>query len=312
MHIIRTHNVTKCFQGKEVVSNVNINVKKGEIYGLLGPNGSGKTTLMKMLTNLIKPTAGEIEIFGQRLTPSSSYAVLGRIGSMIEFPIFYEKFTAKENLELHCEYMGYHNKKAINEVLEMVHLINIVNKPVENFSLGMKQRLGIARAIITRPELLILDEPINGLDPVGIREIRNLFKLLAKEYNITMIISSHILAEMEQMADTVGVINKGKLIEEVSMEAMRERNTEYIELITPDITSACFVLEHRLYLQNFKVVDQKIIRIFDQNVSQKEISKTLILNDIEMESMSKKVTSLEEYFMGLMEKENQNQVVKHE
>jgi ABC-2 type transport system ATP-binding protein len=223
VYIIKTHNVTKCFQEKEVVSKINMNVKKGEIYGFLGPNGSGKTTLMKMLTNLIKPTAGEIEIFGQPLTPSSSYDVLGRIGSMIEYPIFYEKFTAKENLELHCEYMGYHNKKAINEVLEMVHLINIDNKPVENFSLGMKQRLGIARAIITRPELLILDEPINGLDPIGIREIRNLFKLLCKEYDITMLISSHILAEIEQMADTIGVVNKGKLIEEVSLEEMRRK-----------------------------------------------------------------------------------------
>ncbi|MBU5267561.1 ABC transporter ATP-binding protein [Virgibacillus proomii] len=308
VYIIKTNNVTKCFQGKEVVSNINMNVKKGEIYGFLGPNGSGKTTLMKMLTNLIKPTAGEIEIFGQPLTPSSSYDVLGRIGSMIEYPIFYEKFTAKENLELHCEYMGYHNKKAINEVLEMVHLINIENKPVENFSLGMKQRLGIARAIITRPELLILDEPINGLDPIGIREIRNLFKLLCKEYDITMLISSHILAEIEQMADTIGVINKGKLIEEVSMEEMREKNTEYMELVTSNLTRACFILENRLHLRNFKIIDQKIIRIFEQSVSQLEISKTMILNDIEIESMSKKITSLEEYFMGLMDKEKQDQV----
>ncbi|MGX4670473.1 ABC transporter ATP-binding protein [Cerasibacillus sp. JNUCC 74] len=308
VYIIKTHNVTKCFQGKEVVSKINMNVKKGEIYGFLGPNGSGKTTLMKMLTNLIKPTAGEIEIFGQPLTPSSSYDVLGRIGSMIEYPIFYEKFTAKENLELHCEYMGYHNKKAINEVLEMVHLINIDNKPVENFSLGMKQRLGIARAIITRPELLILDEPINGLDPIGIREIRNLFKLLCKEYDITMLISSHILAEIEQMADTIGVVNKGKLIEEVSLEEMRKKNREYMEFVTSNPTRACFILENRLHLRNFKIIDQKIIRIFEQSVSQSEISKTMILNGIEIESMSKKITSLEEYFMGLMDKEKQDEV----
>ncbi|WP_077318245.1 ABC transporter ATP-binding protein [Virgibacillus proomii] len=308
VYIIKTHNVTKCFQEKEVVSKINMNVKKGEIYGFLGPNGSGKTTLMKMLTNLIKPTAGEIEIFGQPLTPSSSYDVLGRIGSMIEYPIFYEKFTAKENLELHCEYMGYHNKKAINEVLEMVHLINIDNKPVENFSLGMKQRLGIARAIITRPELLILDEPINGLDPIGIREIRNLFKLLCKEYDITMLISSHILAEIEQMADTIGVVNKGKLIEEVSLEEMRKKNREYMEFVTSNPTRACFILENRLHLRNFKIIDQKIIRIFEQSVSQSEISKTMILNGIEIESMSKKITSLEEYFMGLMDKEKQDEV----
>nr|WP_207710033.1 ATP-binding cassette domain-containing protein [Roseburia sp. 1XD42-34] len=294
-------------QGKEIVSNVNLNVKKGEIYGFLGPNGSGKTTIMKMLTNLIKPTNGAIEIFGQPLTPTS-YNMLGRIGSMIEYPIFYERFTAKENLELHCNYMGYHNKKAINEVLEMVHLTNIENKPVEDFSLGMKQRLGIARSLIARPELLILDEPINGLDPVGIREIRNLFQLLCKEYNITMFISSHILAEMEQIADTIGVINKGKLVEEVSMEEIREKNTAYIELVTSNPTKACFILENRLQLDNFKIIDQKIIRIFEQSVTQSEISKAMILNDIDIESINKKITSLEEYFMKLIDTEESNQV----
>ncbi|WP_330585456.1 MULTISPECIES: ABC transporter ATP-binding protein [Clostridia] len=307
MYIIKTHNVTKFLQGKEIVSNVNLNVKKGEIYGFLGPNGSGKTTIMKMLTNLIKPTNGAIEIFGQPLTPTS-YNMLGRIGSMIEYPIFYERFTAKENLELHCNYMGYHNKKAINEVLEMVHLTNIENKPVEDFSLGMKQRLGIARSLIARPELLILDEPINGLDPVGIREIRNLFQLLCKEYNITMFISSHILAEMEQIADTIGVINKGKLVEEVSMEEIREKNTAYIELVTSNPTKACFILENRLQLDNFKIIDQKIIRIFEQSVTQSEISKAMILNDIDIESINKKITSLEEYFMKLIDTEESNQV----
>ncbi|NBJ69333.1 ABC transporter ATP-binding protein [Roseburia sp. 1XD42-34] len=307
VYIIKTHNVTKFLQGKEIVSNVNLNVKKGEIYGFLGPNGSGKTTIMKMLTNLIKPTNGAIEIFGQPLTPTS-YNMLGRIGSMIEYPIFYERFTAKENLELHCNYMGYHNKKAINEVLEMVHLTNIENKPVEDFSLGMKQRLGIARSLIARPELLILDEPINGLDPVGIREIRNLFQLLCKEYNITMFISSHILAEMEQIADTIGVINKGKLVEEVSMEEIREKNTAYIELVTSNPTKACFILENRLQLDNFKIIDQKIIRIFEQSVTQSEISKAMILNDIDIESINKKITSLEEYFMKLIDTEESNQV----
>lgn len=307
MYIIKTHNVTKFLQGKEIVSNVNLNVKKGEIYGFLGPNGSGKTTIMKMLTNLIKPTNGAIEIFGQPLTPTS-YNILGRIGSMIEYPIFYERFTAQENLDLHCNYMGYHNKTAINEVLEMVHLTNIENKRVGDFSLGMKQRLGIARALIARPELLILDEPINGLDPVGIREFRNLFHLLCKEYNITMLISSHILAEIEQIADTIGVINKGKLVEEVSMEEIREKNTAYIELVTSNPTKACFILENRLQLDNFKIIDQKIIRIFEQNVTQSEISKAMILNDIDIESINKKITSLEEYFMKLIDTEESNQV----
>ena len=180
-YILKTNNLIKTFGNQEVVSNVSMNIKKGEIYGFLGPNGAGKTTIMKMMTNLIKPTSGEIELFGEKLT-DTSYEVLKRIGTIIEYPVFYEKLTARENLELHIEYMGYHDMKTIDNALELVNLKNIDNKAVKDFSLGMKQRLGIARAITTKPELLILDEPINGLDPIGIKELRNLFKMLCKEY----------------------------------------------------------------------------------------------------------------------------------
>ena len=194
-----------------------MHVKKGEIYGFLGSNGAGKTTIMKMITNLIKPTSGSIEIFGETLT-HNSYDVLKRMGTIIEYPIFYEKLTAKEILDLHCEYMGYYDKKEIDYVLDLVKLTNTGEKPVKDFSLGMKQRLGIARAIITKPELLILDEPINGLDPIGIKEIRELLKMLCKEYGITIIISSHILGEIEQIADTIGIIHNGRLIRELPID----------------------------------------------------------------------------------------------
>jgi len=204
-YILRTNNLTKVLNNKEVVCNVNMNIKKGEIYGFLGPNGAGKTTIMKLMTNLIKPTSGEIEIFDEKLT-DNSYEVLKRVGTIIEYPIFYEKLTARENLELHCEYMGYHDMKAIDRALDIVNLKNIDNKKVKEFSLGMKQRLGIARAITTKPEILILDEPINGLDPIGIKELRGIFKMLSKEYGITILISSHILSEIEEIADTIGVI----------------------------------------------------------------------------------------------------------
>jgi len=297
--ILRTVGLTKVFQGKEVVSEVNLNVKKGEIYGFLGPNGAGKTTVMKMLTNLVKPTGGEIEIFGEKLT-AKSYRMLGRMGSIIEYPVFYDKLKARENLELHCEYMGYYNKKAIDEALELVHLRNIDQKPVKDFSLGMKQRLGIARAIVTKPELLILDEPINGLDPLGIKEIRDLFKLLSKEYGMTLLVSSHILGEMEQMADTIGVINHGRLIEEVAMDRVRERNTDYIELKVADSKKAAFVLANQLELSNFKVMDEVTVRVYDPKVRQNELTKTLVLHDVVIESIHKKNSSLEDYFFSLL------------
>lgn len=297
--ILRTTQLTKVFQGREVVSNVNMNIKQGEIYGFLGPNGAGKTTIMKMITNLVKPTGGEIEIFGEKLT-AKSYHLLGRMGTIIEVPVFYDRLKARENLELHCEYMGYYNKKSIDDALELVNLTNIDNKPVKDFSLGMKQRLGIARAIITKPELLILDEPINGLDPVGIKEIRDLFKMLSKEYGITLLVSSHILGEMEQMADTIGVINHGRLMEEVAMDRVRERNTEYIELIVSDSKKAAFLLSDQLNLTNFKVIDEHTLRVYDTRTAQNEMTKVLVVNDVMIESIHKKNSSLEDYFLSLL------------
>lgn len=297
--IVRTRQLTKTFNGKEVVSDVNMNIKQGEIYGFLGPNGAGKTTIMKMMTNLVKPTGGEIEIFGEKVT-NQSHELLKRMGSIIEFPVFYDKLTARENLELHCEYMGYYNKRAIDEALDLVKLKNIDHKAVKEFSLGMKQRLGIARAITTKPELLILDEPINGLDPIGIKELRDLFKMLSKEYGTTLLISSHILGEMEQMADTIAVINHGKLIEEVSMDYVRERNTEFIEVTVNDCKKAAFILENSLHTSNIRVMDDEVIRIYKSNIAPSEITKTLILNDIYIEAIHKKSSSLEDYFMSLL------------
>ncbi|ENQ3105483.1 ABC-2 type transport system ATP-binding protein [Bacillus sp. 491mf] len=298
-YVLKTNQLTKVFHGKEVISNVNMHVKQGEIYGFLGPNGAGKTTIMKMITNLIKPTSGEIEIFGEKLT-NTSYEVLKRMGTIIEYPIFYEKLTAKENLNLHCEYMGFYDKKAIDRALDLVNLHNVDDKQVKDFSLGMKQRLGIARAITTKPELLILDEPINGLDPIGIKELRELFKILCKEYGITLLVSSHILGEMEQMADTIGVIQNGKLIKEVSMKSINGQQTEYIEVTVQDVKQAAYLLENRLHLTNYKIMGGNIIRIYDTSVTQQAISKTLIMNDIEIESINKKNSSLEEYFLNLM------------
>jgi ABC-2 type transport system ATP-binding protein len=298
-YIIQTNQLTKAYKGKEVVSNVNMKIKKGEIYGFLGPNGAGKTTVMRMLTNLVKPTNGEIEVFGEKLT-DTSYEILKRMGSIIEYPVFYDKLTARENLELHCEYMGYYDKKAIDRALDLVKLKDIENKSVKEFSLGMKQRLGIARAIITKPELLILDEPINGLDPVGIKELRDLFHMLCREYGITMLISSHILGEIEQIADTIGVINEGKLIKEVSMSEIREQNTEYIELAVNDINRAVYVLEDILKITNFKVIDESRLRIYDSRLSQSEISKAFIMNDVMIEEINKKNHSLEDYFLTLI------------
>ncbi|EPY03959.1 bacitracin ABC transporter ATP-binding protein [Paenibacillus sp. E194] len=299
-YLLRTHHLTKTFQDKEVVSNVNMNIRQGEIYGFLGPNGAGKTTIMKMITNLIKPTMGQIEVFGEALAPES-YHLLARMGTIIEYPVFYDKLSARENMELHCEYMGYHNMKAIDEALELVKLNHVGNKAVKDFSLGMKQRLGIARAIATKPELLLLDEPINGLDPIGIKEIRDLLLMLSRQYGTTILISSHLLGEIELVADTIGVINNGRLIAEVSMDEVRMKNSEYIEIVTKDCTRAAFLLEDKLGIHNIRVMDERMIRVYDPNIQQGVLTKELVMNDILIESIHKKNSSLEEYFLSLLD-----------
>ncbi|MEK4301495.1 ABC transporter ATP-binding protein [Oceanobacillus sp. FSL W8-0428] len=298
-YILRTHDLGKSFNGDNVVSGINMNVEKGEIYGLLGPNGAGKSTVMKMILNLLKPSQGAIEIFNETMT-DTPYELFKRMNAIIEYPIFYEKLTAEDNLDMHCEYMGYHNKQDIKAALELVNLKNITNKAVKNFSLGMKQRLGIARAIITKPELLILDEPVNGLDPVGIIEIRNLLEMLNKEYGITILISSHILAEIEQIADTIGVMNNGHLVEEVSMDSIRENNAEYIEIETADAQKVVYIIDSELNIKNFKVLDANKIRIYETGMSQNQIYKKLMENDISITSINTKSASLEDYFLSLI------------
>jgi ABC-2 type transport system ATP-binding protein len=299
-YVLQTKNLTKTFQGHDVVSHVTMNIRQGEIYGFLGPNGAGKSTIMKMLTNIIKPSYGEITIFG-KLLKHDCFDYLKRIGSMIEYPIFYEKMTVQENLALHCAYMGYHSKQAIRDALDRVGLENVEYKLPKELSLGMRQRLSVARAIITKPEFLILDEPINGLDPAGIKAMRKLFKMLNQEYGMTLLISSHIIGEIEQIADTIGVIKGGKLIEEASMATIKARNTEYIELLTSNQRKAAMVLHDQLGINNFKVVDDHTIRIYATEVPQSTISKTLILEDINIESIDKKRTTLEEYFIKKIE-----------
>lgn len=297
-YVVQTNKLTKTIGEKNLVTNVSMHVKKGEIYGFLGPNGAGKTTVMKLLTNLWKPTEGSIELFGEKLT-STSYEVLKRMGGMIEFPTFYEHLSGRENLALHCEYMGYYNTGGIENAIELLGLNNTGKKSVREYSLGMKQRLGLARAVLCKPELLILDEPTNGLDPAGIKQIRDLLRMLCTEYGITIIVSSHILSEIESIADTIGVINRGVLVQEIAMQEITERSLAYIELNVVDTRKASYVLSDKIGLDNFKIVEDRIIRIYDGNISAQELSKALALHDVEMTAIGTKSESLEEYFLKL-------------
>lgn len=304
-YIIQTNHLTKTIAGKNIVSDVDLHVKKGEIYGFLGPNGAGKTSVMKMLTNLWKPTAGSIELFGETLMPKS-YEVLKRMGSILEMPVFYEHLSGRENLRLHCEYMGYYRHGSIEEAMEMLGITDAAGKPVRNYSLGMKERLGIARAILTKPELLILDEPTNGLDPAGMKQIRSLLKILCTEYGITIMVSSHILSEIESIADTIGVIANGRMRQEIGMKEIEQLSLSYLELTVTDVRKAAYVLSDRMNLSNFKILENGEIRIYDMGASTQELSKSLILNDVEVISIGKKAGNLEEYFLKMTAEQQKN------
>ena len=225
--ILKVRNVAKAFDGREMIHGMNLSVERGMIYGLLGVNGAGKTTTFKMITGLLRPDSGEI-IFSGTSVSGQDKGFLREMGILIETPVFYEHLSARENLELHLQYMGCGVDK-IEEVLNWAGLQNTGRQPVSKFSLGMRQRLAIARAISHGPKLLVLDEPVNGLDPVGIRQMRELFLSLARESGMALLISSHILSEIEHVADWVGVLADGSIAKEVSMAQVRKDCPEGLE-----------------------------------------------------------------------------------
>ncbi|MFF5994537.1 ABC transporter ATP-binding protein [Lysinibacillus sp. KU-BSD001] len=302
-YLIQTHQLTKRFTEQSIINKVSMNIKEGEIYGFLGPNGAGKTTIMKMLLNLIKPTSGEITIQHQSIT-TTSYEYLENIGSMIEYPIFYEELTAYKNLQIHCDYIGYKDPNHLKKVLDIVGLQKSGKKQVKEFSLGMRQRLAIARSIVAKPKILILDEPINGLDPIGIKEVRELLVMLKQQYGMTILISSHIVSEIESIADTIGVLNHGELIEEIAMCSLREKQQSTVEMIVNDPTKAKQLLEEK-FNANVQIINATTLHI--QKIVEKPsiLTKHLILHGIDVDEVETIHQSLEEYFVNLISGGNQ-------
>lgn len=298
-YVIETNNLTKKYNQQISVDCVNLHVPKGKIYGLLGRNGAGKTTIMKMLLNLVKPTSGNIFLFGEdfkKINQKTYY----RIGSIIETPSFYENLTARENLKILAKLRGQHRKDTIENALSVVGLEIKSNKIFKDYSLGMKQRLGIAAAIMHEPEVLILDEPINGLDPIGIYEIRNYLLQLCKEKKTTILISSHILNEMEQMADVIGVMQEGKLIKEIDMNILHKQNKKYVEFEVSNVNAAALVLEHDFNISNYIIIDNQLLRIFEAIDIRANINNSFMQNGIIVTNINVYEEKLENYFKNLI------------
>lgn len=297
-YVIETKNLTKKYNNTAVVNHINMNVEKGKIYALLGKNGAGKTTTMCMLVNLASKSGGEILLFGNK-TSNEAYK---RIGSIIESPGFYENLTAEENLKIISKIRNNYSKEKISEVLKLVSLDNHMNKQYKDYSLGMKQRLAIASAIIHEPDLLILDEPVNGLDPVGIQEIRHLLKKLSRKNNTTILISSHILSEIENLADIIGIMDNGRLITELTREKLHDRLNKNVDFELSDITRAQLILE-KLGLEedkDYKISEPESIRLYTNLESRSYINEVFVKNEIKVKKINLCEENLEDFFIRII------------
>lgn len=299
--ILKTHNLTKKYKSFVALDNANIQISKGDIYGLIGRNGAGKTTLMKIITTLSNKTYGNFELFGKKdteLTESKR-----RIGCLIENPAFFPNMSAVDNLKYYAIQKGIVNKKQIDEAIDLVGLTEAKKKKFKTYSLGMKQRLGIAFAILDNPDFIILDEPINGLDPIGISELRDLFKKLNQERNITILISSHILNELYQVANKFCIIEKGRVIKEITKEQLDEECSKCIVIKTNQTSKAAVIIEEQLQTKNYKIIDNQEIRLYDYLENSGKVNKVLIQNDIDIISLYETGITLEDYFKTVIKEE---------
>jgi ABC-2 type transport system ATP-binding protein len=296
--ILKTNNLTKKYKDFTALNNANITINKGDIYGLIGRNGAGKTTLMKVITTLTNKTSGEFYLFDK--DDSDLTETKRRIGCLIENPAFFENLTAYQNLKYYAIQKGIIDYSQIDKVLDLVKLSDSKNKKFKTFSLGMKQRLGIAFAMLDNPDFVILDEPINGLDPIGISELRETLKKLNEESNITMLISSHILSELYLLANRFCFIEKGKIIKELSKEELDVECSRAIVIKTNNVKETCLILEKELNTTNYKVIDKHEIRLYDYLDNSGKVNKVLAKNDIDVISIYESGISLEEYFKSIV------------
>ncbi|HEK9101345.1 ABC transporter ATP-binding protein [Bacillus thuringiensis] len=296
--IINTNNLTKTYKKNIVVDSLNMKVSQGEIYGFLGPNGAGKTTTIRMLLGLIRPTKGDVKIFDQDLK-KDRLSILGKIGSLVETPTYYGHLSGYENLEAARRLLRIDNTDRVKEVLKIVQLEGAKDKKVKNYSLGMKQRLGIATALLNRPQLLILDEPTNGLDPAGIHEIRELIKEMPAKFGMTVLVSSHLLSEIELMATQVGIIQNGKMLFQDSIEVLRKESEPKIKIKVDKPLEAASSLKHKGIEANFEE-EEGTVYIQESSPSiAGEANKVLVEAGFTVSRLEGMKKSLEDIFLDL-------------
>lgn len=297
-NIIEAKGLTKKYPKCTALQKVNLEIKRGEIYGLVGANGAGKTTLLKILAGQIFPSEGEFALFGAH-EKNEQENQRKRLGALIENSGFYPQMTIEQNMEFYRLQKGVPGKQSVEETLKTVGLWEVRKKKGKTLSLGMKQRLGLAIALLGEPELLFLDEPANGLDPAGIIEMRNLLKKLNREKNITIVISSHILSELEHLATVYGFLDKGKMLEQISAKALHEKCGDYLEMKVSDAAKYTMLLEKQLQHSSYLVLEGGMVQIFDMKFDREKYSALAGENGIGILAMNMKQNSLEDYYMNL-------------
>lgn len=297
--VLTTHGLTRAYGRHLALDRVSITVPRGEIYGLVGRNGAGKTTLMRLVTGQSVPTAGSIELFG-KTSRRELRQERSRTGAMIETPSFSPFLDARENLEYYRIQRGIPGKETVEEALEMVDLTDTGKKKFKTFSLGMKQRLGLALALMNHPDLLILDEPINGLDPEGVVEFRRLLLRLNRERQTTILISSHILSELSTVATCYGFLEKGKLLEEVTAQGLDEKCRVCLRLQVSDTAKAAVALHIKLGTDQFKVLEDNVIELYDLLDRPQEVSAAMAAEGVALASLERRGSDLEAYFLDLI------------
>ena len=296
--VLHTKGLTKRYGAHTAVDRAELTVEKGQIYGLVGRNGAGKTTIIRMVTGQTVPTAGEISLFGA--TGKDLMKVRARTGVMVETPSFYPYLTARQNLEYYRIQRGIPGKGTVDQVLEETDLANTGKKVFKNFSLGMKQRLGLALALMNRPDFLLLDEPINGLDPEGIVEFRNLLLKLNRERQTTILISSHILPELANLATCYGFIDNGVMLEQTTARDLEEKCRACIEVGVEDPSAASLVLEQRLGTRDYEVLSGGVLRLYSFLDQPQTVAKVLVEGGVSLRSLESRGANLEDYFLSMI------------
>ena len=296
--ILQTNGITVKYGSFLALDNVSIQLREKHIYGFIGENGAGKTTLMKVLTGLLYPTSGDFSLFG-KTNPADILKMRRRIGSTIEAPALYPEYSAWRNLELQRILIGNPDKETCDKLLSTVGLSDVRDKKVKKLSMGMKQRLSIAMALINKPKLLILDEPINGLDPKNISDLRNLLKRLNEEHDLTLFISSHILSELYLLATDYYIIHKGRIIESLTHDDLDEKCRQYIKIKTTELPRCITVIEKALDDAEYKIVDAETMQLFSHTDQSESVAKLLMENQIVTKEFSVRGQSLEEYFLSV-------------